>query len=318
MKRAGLIVNPQSGKSSGKGLRLMEMVRSKPNISARLLERFEQLPNHLNELARDGVTDLFISSGDGTIHAIQTELAERKPFRNLPRLSLLPHGTTNMTAADLGFRHHSIADQAEFMTNLAASHLRERPTLRVVNPNDGRPRHGMFLGAGATTSAARFCQQALNTKGVKGNLATFATLAVAIGQVAFGSSHPYEVARFDQPCPMRISIGTTDICNGAQLLMLSTTLEKLTLGTRPFWGGKSGSLRTTILPFPVPSLVRWLLPIMYGRETRKVPEGSLSFASQGFDITSPGTYIIDGEFFDGPEGAPLKVETGPVFTYLCG
>ena len=36
------------------------------------------------------------------------------------------------------------------------------------------------------------------------------------------------------------------------------------------------------------------------------------------EITCPASYVIDGEFFDGPTGGPLKVETGPIFIYLCG
>jgi hypothetical protein len=36
------------------------------------------------------------------------------------------------------------------------------------------------------------------------------------------------------------------------------------------------------------------------------------------EITCPISFVIDGEFFDAPEHEPLKVETGTVFTYLCG
>ena len=84
MKRAGLLINPSSGKSSGKGLSLVDMLKHNTAVSTRVLERFEQLPGFLDDFASDGVTDLFISSGDGTIHAVQTELAERKPFKVIP------------------------------------------------------------------------------------------------------------------------------------------------------------------------------------------------------------------------------------------
>jgi diacylglycerol kinase (ATP) len=151
VKRAGLLINPSSGKSSGKGLSLVDLLKNNPAVSIRVLERFEQLTGFLDEFASDGVTDLFISSGDGTIQAIQTELAERKPFNVIPRLSLLPHGTTNMTAADLGFPYRGLQAQADYILRLEAKQLRERPTLRAVNPRDGKPRHGMFLGTGAAS-----------------------------------------------------------------------------------------------------------------------------------------------------------------------
>ena len=318
LKRAGLIVNPRSGKSSGKGLRLVEMLKSKPSVSVRLLEKFEQLPSFLDDLVKEGVTDLFISSGDGTIQAIQTELAERMPFNAIPRLSLLPHGTTNMTASDLGFCHRSLSAQAEYIGNLEPSHLRERRTLRVVNPRDGKPRHGMFLGTGAAAEAALFCQRAFNAKGVKGSWATFATLAGAASRTMFTAPNPTDENRFDRPFPIHITSEGRERCTGTQLMVLSTTLEKLILGTKPFWGGKSGPIRTTVLPYPVPSVPRWLLPMMYGGENRKIPAGALSFSASALAITCPTSYVIDGEFFDGPEGTALDVETGPVFTYLCG
>ena len=77
------------------------------------------------------------------------------------------------------------------------------------------------------------------------------------------------------------SRGPTRYADGTQLLMLATTLEKLILGTRPFWGGKTGPIRVTIFPYPVPCIPRWLLPIMYGGEDRKFPQGAVSFCSPG-------------------------------------
>jgi hypothetical protein len=317
MKRAGLIINPSAGKSSGKGLSLVGMLKNNAMVSTRVLEKFEQLPGFLDEFAKVGVTDLFISSGDGTIHAIQTELAERKPFKAIPRLGLLPHGTTNMTAADLGFRFKTLRAQAEFISNLEATQVRERPTIRVKNPADGRVRHGMFLGTGAASEATLFCQRAFNARGLKGNWATFATLGSAAGRIIFTKSNPHDITRLDRPFPIQITSEGTELCSGTQLMMLSTTLEKLILKARPFWGEKQGPIRTSIFPYPVPSLPRWLLPMMYGSENRKMPEGALSFSSSSLEITCPTSFVIDGEFFEGPSNKPLMLETGPIFTYLC-
>jgi diacylglycerol kinase (ATP) len=318
VKRAGLLINPSSGKSSGKGLSLVDMLKNNTTVSIRVLERFEQLTGFLDEFASDGVTDLFISSGDGTIHAVQTDLVERKPFKAIPRLSLLPHGTTNMTAADLGFPYKGLQAQADYIMRLEAKQLRERPTLRVVNPRDGRPRHGMFLGTGAASEATLFCQRVFNAKGVKGSWATFGTLASAAGRTMFTKPNPHDVTRFDRPFPIQVTSDGREFSSGTQLLAFSTTLEKLILGARPFWGPKLGPIRTSVFPYPVPSISRWLLPIMYASENRKMPEGAISFSSARLEITCPISFVIDGEFFDAPENEPLKVETGTVFTYLCG
>jgi diacylglycerol kinase (ATP) len=316
--RAGLIVNPKAGKSSGKGTALAARLRSSPEVSVKLIDRFEELPRLVDDCARDGVTDLFISSGDGTIHAIMTELAERRPFANLPRLCLLPHGTTNLTAADLGFRHRDVDAQASFIATLQPTDLRQRPTLRVVNPKDGRPRHGMFLGTGAVSEATLYCQRAFNAKGVKGSWATFATLASTVGRSMFTAPNPDDLTRVDRPFPISLSADGKPICQGNQLLLLATTLEKLILGTKPFWGGHTAPLRATVVPYPVPNLARWLLPIMFGKEDRRVPQGTVSVCGKVLEVASTGSFVIDGEFFDAPAEAPLRIETGPTFSFICG
>lgn len=318
VSRAGLIVNPSSGKNSGKGLALADRIRHDPSITVRILERFDQITGFIDDMARDDVSDLFISSGDGTIQEILTQIAERKPFRLFPRLSLLPHGTTNLTAADLGLRHRSITAQAEFIRDVRLNTMRDRPTIRCANPRDGRPRHGMFVGTGAVAAATQFCQEAFNSKGVKGNWATFATLASAVSKTAFSKPDPTDHTRLDRPFDIAIDADGQRYADGQQLLQMSTTLDTLILNTKPFWGGKTGPIRTTVFPYPVPSVFRWLLPMMYGAETRKAPEGAMSFCSEKLQITSSSMFVIDGEFFAPPADEPLELQTGPVFTYLCG
>lgn len=318
MTRAGLIVNPFSGKSSGKGVALAGKLAKEPGVTVRVMQDFGELKDILADFAGRDIGDLYISSGDGTVQAIQTELAETSLFKSPPRLCLLPHGTTNMTAADLGFAFRGIDAQAAFIRNPLPRDLRRRPTLRAANPGDGRPRHGMFLGTGAVTDATQYCQRAFNARGVKGNWATFATLAGAVAKVLFSAPDPADLARFDRP--FHIAAETPDgiRASGENLLLLSTTLHRLILGARPFWGGAAGPIRTTVLPYPVPSIARWLLPVMYGGEDRKAPPGAISFAGAALAVRSGNAFVIDGEFFMPPSEGPLHVETGPVFTYVCG
>jgi diacylglycerol kinase (ATP) len=316
MKR-GLIVNPKSGRG-GKGLALARLLEEHPHVMLRMLDDFPSLPGILDEMAAAQVSELFISSGDGTVHAVQTGLAERRPFTAFPQLALLPHGTTNMTAADLGLRVGSLAAQAEFIAKGSAGTRKSRHTLRIANPGDGKVRHGMFLGAGAVSEATRFCQEAVHKAGLTGDWATFATLAAAVGRSLFGSADPGDVTRIDRPYPIGVSIGTEVMPPSPHLLLLATTLDKLILGTRPFWGGKRGPIRLSLVPYPVPSIARWLIPLMYGGEDRSVPKGAMSWSSDRFAVSAPGSFVVDGEFFDPPTDEPLHVESGPSFTYICG
>jgi len=58
--------------------------------------------------------------------------------------------------------------------------------------------------------------------------------------------------------------------------------------------------------------------MMYGGEGRKSPAGSHSSSGDAFQIKTATPFVIDGEFFEAPEGQALQVETGPEFTYIRG
>jgi diacylglycerol kinase (ATP) len=317
MSRTALVINPRSGRGRGKGLALADALKSRSHaVDVVVLQSFAELEPALQRFAANDVESLFISSGDGTIQFIQTWIAESGQFKKPPRLCLLPHGTTNMTAADLGFRHRGIAAQADFLGRMETHEIRARHTLRVVNPKGRGPLHGMFFGTGAVSEATRYCQVAFNDKGVGGQWATFATLASVVGKSLFLAPNANDPDRFDKPYPIRLEANGKTQCDGPQLLMLATTLEKLILGTRPFWGGATAPLRTTTFPYPVPSIMRWMLPMMYGGEDRSFPQGATSTACQTCAVTCPTSFVIDGEFYDPPTDEPLRLEAGPKLDYI--
>ena len=322
----GLIINPKSGKESGYGLKLARILENrgadKQGVAVKIIEDFGELENMMDDFAARNITTLFISSGDGTVQAIQTDIAERKIFLKQPALCLLPHGTTNMTAADLGFSIKSLEGQADFITALGGgakpSDVRNRPTVRVVNPDDGMTRHGMFVGTGAAWQGTMFCQTDVHKTGLKGDWATFATLATALFKAAFFKANPTDMSRIDRPYEMKIVGDGKTMASGGELMYLATTLQKLILGLKPFWGGANGPMRSTIIGYPLPNIFRWTLPLMRGGEDRKVPDGAKSFCADVVLIATKCPFVIDGEFFDPPKDEPLRIETGPEFSYVCG
>ncbi len=317
VSRVGVIINPKSGRGRGKGVALAEALKqANTKTDLVMLQNFSDIESALQRFAANAVTDIFISSGDGTVQFIQTWIAESGHFKTLPRLCLLPHGTTNMTAADLGFRRTAIAEQASFIANVLPKELRARHTIRVINPKSHGPLHGMFFGTGAVAEATRYCQVAFNDKGVGGQWATFATLATVLSKSLFLAPNQNDPNRFDRPYSISLKTNGQTLCDGKQLLMLATTLDKLILGTRPFWGGASAPLRVTTLPYPVPSIPRWIIPSLYGKETRKGPPGSTSNACHSCEVTCPTSFVIDGEFYDPPTDEPLRLESGPRFDYI--
>lgn len=318
MITTGVIINPRSGRGRGHGVALARVLenRKPASVETVLLDSFDELEPALSRFANHGISNLFISSGDGTIQAIQTWLGEKRAFRQLPRLALLPHGTTNMTAADLGFQNRAIEAQASMIADVRPTNLHARPTLRIANPRGHGPVHGMFFGTGAVAHATRYCQQAFNDKGIGGNLATFATLASVFGKTLFRRADVADTERFDRPYDISVTCNGQALTSGPQTLVLATTLQKLILGSKPFWGGGAEPLRITTIPFPVPNLWRWVLPTLYGSEGRKAPPGSESMSCTMCEVSTPTDFVLDGEFYGSPSDAPLRLETGPVIEYI--
>ena len=174
----------------------------------------------------------------------------------------------------------------------------------------------MFVGTGAVAVATLYCQQAFNAYGVKGQWAVAGTILTALRKYLFSAPNPDDESRFDRSYQMTVDAGGQRRAEGPQLLQMSTTLEKLVLNTRPFWGGKTAAIRTSVFPYPVPSVARWMLPVMYGGENRTAPPGSVSFCSDSLEVTSQVMFVIDGEFFDPPTDGPLRLEAGPGFTFV--
>jgi diacylglycerol kinase (ATP) len=313
LKRVGVIINPKAGRGNGKGLALAERLKASSTAEVVVIERFEQVEQTVARFCAAGVDVICISSGDGTIQHIQTLLAEKFKPRNFPGLCLLPHGTTNMTAADIGFRSRSLGAQAAFIAHPVPKTSVRRASMRINGASDGMVRHGMFLGTGAIVVATKYCQVAFNDKGIHGNLATGATLGLGLLRAAFGGRAKNDTSRFDQPHEISLSVDGTMLAEGQQLMALCTTLDKLILGSRPFWGGKTADIRCTSLGFPIPSLVRWTIPMMFGSEQRRMPDVAHSGSGNAIKLRSSSPFVVDGEFFEGPE---LHITPGPTIDYI--
>jgi diacylglycerol kinase (ATP) len=317
---SGLIVNPHARRRNARGLALAERLKGSPGVKVAVLEQVSDLPAILHGFAKHGVDTMFVSAGDGTVHALLTELAERSPFARLPRLGLLAHGTTNMTASDIGLRGRSLARQAAVISDPGAAGgpetLKVRPTVKVVNASDGRVRYGMFLATGAIWRGTRFCREKIHATGLKGDWAAGITLAAGLARAAFGRAKADE-DRLDRPYQMRIEADGKMQVDSLQVTFFVTTLDRFFLRMRPFWGGGAGGLRATAIGHPPPSLL-WTPRVLYGGQTRKLPAQCRSFTADSIMVSVRCPFVMDGEAFDPPEDQPLRIETGPKFTYLCG
>lgn len=321
----GVIINPRSAKKGRKGKALARALDGASKLAVHVLDDFADLHEVLTDLAERKTELIAISGGDGTVQAVQTILAEQAPFACQPRLAVLPHGTTNMTAADVGLRISNPDRLADLLTRPGhlqrATAIRVRNTTRIANLRDTPPQHGMFFGTGAIYRAVVLCQRDIHGMGLKGDMATGVTLAFTLVKSLFSRAGPdQDPDRIDRGYPMTISVDGQVKTAFEQLLFLVTTLHRLILGARPFWNEASpATLKATTIAYPHPSVLRYLWPVMYGPADRHLPEPEfLSFTGEEIGLATQSSVVIDGELFAPPENGDIKITAGPAFEYLCG
>jgi len=318
--RVGLIINPSSRQNRKGKTRLERTLANDGTVMIEKLGPVGTLPNQLARLADAGIEILAVSGGDGSLARILTAIAEGGMFKTLPRISILSHGTTNMTAGDVGLslsRPEALSDLAAAAANGKLQSAR-RSTVRITNPKGTTPQHGMFFGAGAIQRAVLDSHTGAHGRGLTGDLANAIVFSRALFRAAAGIPDE-RPDRIFQPTPMRILANGETMSEGEQLLFFVTSLNRLVLHSRPFWNTGTAPLKATAVGYPVPSLVRSIFTVMYGRNRERLDADI--FRSRGIaeaELELRGPFTLDGELFEAPEGEPLRIAAGPQFEFVHG
>ena len=90
------------------------------------------------------------------------------------------------------------------------------------------------------------------------------------------------------------------------LLVLATTLDKLVMGSRPFWHQRGEPLRYTAISYPPERLLRSARRVLYGGNQRDLPAPCYtSLGAHSLRLRFEGRFTLDGQMFDAPKDEPL-------------
>jgi hypothetical protein len=323
-QRVSLITNPNSGRNLRGGLALRRLLRAYPKVCHREARDPIQVAAALEELAALQPDLLVVNGGDGTVQAVLTALFGQRPFASLPRLALLRGGTTNMNADDVGVKGSAMQALRRLLCLSesvgASAQVTRRPILRVEVSATEPARYGMFFGTGAIVKGIEYCHRKVHTKGFRDGIAPglcTLRLLLALGR---GSS-PYVA-----PTPMKImgesegrSIQPPDQQQD-YLLLLASSLERLFLGLRPYWGEeRGGAFYFSCIRARPEHLWRALPGLFWGRPgPRATPEtGYYSEKVNGLKLEMDGPVTLDGEIYHAAGGGgPVHVSLGGWASFL--
>jgi len=306
--RIGLISNARSERNKGGLADIDAAIAGRPEIRHLRFDGHRPMAELLRQL--EGVDLLAINGGDGTVQAALTALLEDRPLTPRPPVAILPRGMANMTAADVGLKGRNAAALDRVLAagrqGSLAGHVLERRVLRVDGIQGWPPQHGMFFGAAGIYEAIRICKGQVHSLGLKGELSHGVTLGWLLLNAAFRGLQAVDIHGHD----IGLSVDGGPVETQRRLLVLATTLDRLVLGSRPFWRTCGKPVRFTSIAWTAPGIVRHARRILYGDEERELPAGFDSLGAERIELTLDGPFTIDGQFFDPMPGRPL-VLTAP-------
>lgn len=249
---------------------------------------------------------LVVHGGDGTLQVILTALGRCVPVARWPTLALLPAGGTNMTAYDGGGRQRFAEALAGLEAMLRGDRpwlARQRPVIRVEDAGDVH--YGFFFGAGAVVRGIEFYHREIARGAIGDEFASGVTLVRAAWGIARRDRRFTDASH----AVFEIDGRTVD----EELLMLfATTLERMFMGIRPFWGDGRGGMHTTWIRADVKHFF-WRLPRLLRRGGGLTPaQGYNSRDLDALTLRLNGPYTLDGELFPAPVTSVSISAEGPV------
>ena len=222
-----------------------------------------------------------------------------------------------MLAKDLGLEG-SLAKALQRLlgwacTGNTAPVIEQRAVLQVQAPGFDQPLFGLFFGAGLIYQGIQFFHDRVKTLGLRGRSGQM--LIVGRYLLALAAKNR-DVVR---PVPMNIALDGKRIDGQQCLLVIISTLEKLILGFRPYWGGEDGPLRFTAVRAHPRHVMRTVLNLACGRSSRHPgpQNGYLSHNAHEIKLDFRGGFALDGELYmPAAGGDPVVLQNGGRANFL--
>jgi hypothetical protein len=293
-----LISNPKSGRNARRGLLagIRGLLAAHPGVTHFQERTFDGIAAATREAIGDDTEILVVNGGDGTVQTVLTSMMST-PATHLPILAILPGGTTNTTARNVGYGRRPLAALQGLLTESARGTLAGIVERRAVLRADLEygPQYAMMFGAGAVYHGIVFARGQLAAHGVRGEWGAGIALATFLTRVFTGRA-----GTMFPPLAATLRIDGVVVPQPAYFGILASTMDRQFLGVSPYWGVGPGPLRVSAMSDRLQHLGRAILPALRGRPSPWLcPDfGYRSHNADEIDLTFTGGFTLDGELFE--------------------
>lgn len=308
----GLLFNPFSGRIRKRKDAIRRALAEIPGATCREVTNAPEINASVDTFVQADVDLLVIVGGDGTVQGVLCHLFATQPLARWPLLMVIPGGTTNMTALDLG-----VCGELEFIVQQLREHLLKRiPPVLIQRhvlciEQTGMPKvYGMFFGVGLIARAVIFSRSKIKQLGITGEIYSgLITLGYLIGLI-FGRRHGAWA-----PVQMSIIERNIELHRGTYAFLFASSLNRLLFGMRPYWGRQEEPLHITFVRQGSKRPLRSLWALLSGcGNTLKEQDGYHSCNTRALELLIDDDYIVDGESYRASSGnGPLRITAaGPI------
>lgn len=312
MTRLGFITNYQAGRNRKRPERIRSLVNDIGGDAYDVAD-LDSIRDATRRLGDAGTDVIVVNGGDGTVHAVLTRLMRLDS--PMPLVAAIPGGTTNLTANDLSgpMTPEQALERLGQLKKLAPDAL-PRVGRRVleVTVDDAEPQYGLIMSAGATLRGMEHFRDNVASRGFRGELAAGFSVArglfgVARGKTAWTAKHLADVRWGDDPDWRR-----------DRIMFIGTTMDRLMLGFRPWWGGQTEPIHVTALRQRPTALMRVLPSFLRGRRHHLMmpANGYRSANVDSFELRSGSGFALDGEIFPLASNERVRVRATEPVSFL--
>ena len=168
----GLLFNPLSGRIRKRKDSVRKALAAIPGAICREVTNALEINASVDAFVRANVDLLVIVGGDGTVQGVLCHLFATHPLDEWPVLTVVPGGTTNMTALDLGLS----GSPESILRQLQDSLLKPNPPMLLqrdvlcIEQAGAAKVYGMFFAVGLIARAVIFSQSRIKQLGITGEI----------------------------------------------------------------------------------------------------------------------------------------------------
>jgi diacylglycerol kinase (ATP) len=310
-----LLFNPLSGRIRKRKDAIRRALTAIPDAVCREVTNAPEINASVDAFMDAGIDLLVIVGGDGTVQGVLCHLFGTQPLAKWPALTVVPGGTTNMTALDLGI----CGSPESILQQLRDCLLKQTPPLLLerhvlcIEQSGAAKVYGMFFGVGLIARAVIFSQSKIKQLGITGEVySAIITVGYIIGLILGrrrGAWAPVQLSIIDR---------NIELHRGTFAFLFTSTLDRLLFGMRPYWGQEQEPLHVTFVRQQSKRPLRSLFQLLSGRgDLLKEKNGYHSCNTTVLELRMDDVYIVDGESYRATsQDGPLRITAAGPISFL--